>query len=83
MATSSNVAPHLEREIEGRISKAFARHEYPALRKIRVAVHEGHIVLSGCVCTFHEKQLATRCAQREAGNMEIRNKIDVPSPTPR
>ena len=83
MATSINGTTHAEREVAGRVSEAFARHEYPALRKIRVAVHDGHVVLSGCVCTFHEKQLATRCAQREVGNMEIRNKIDVPSPTPR
>lgn len=83
MTASTSLMTRAQQEIQRRIRRALDSGAYPSLRSVIVSVHDGRIVLSGCVCTFHEKQLATRCAQREAGNMEIHNMIDVPSPTPR
>lgn len=71
-----------DRELEQRVVDFLASRNYPALRDLSVSVHDGQVVLSGCVSSFHEKQLATSCAQSVAGALEVINKIDVPSHLP-
>ena len=83
MIASNQTAKLANRELELRIERLLAQQSYPSLRKLRVTVHPDHVLLSGCVATFHEKQIASCCAQQEAGPLEVVNKIDVPSHLPR
>ena len=69
-------------ELKGRVERFLADRNFPALKELHVSVHDGQVVLSGCVSTFHEKQLASSCAQRVAGVLEVINKIDVPAHLP-
>ena len=80
---SSNQTPQIAaRDIERRIRTLLAKQGYPALRSLSVTLHGDHVVISGCVSTFHEKQIATRCAQQVAGDVDVVNKVDVPSHLP-
>ena len=71
-----------DQELARRVENFLSTRNYPALRDLKVSVHDGCVVLSGCVSTFHEKQLATSCAQRVAGVLDVINKIDVPGHIP-
>ena len=71
-----------DRELERRVVEYLASRNYPALRDLNVSIHDGKVVLSGCVSSFHEKQLATSFTQSVAGALDVVNKIDVPSHIP-
>ena len=53
-------------DLEGRVRQFLSAANLPALRYIGVQVVGDSVVLSGCVRTFHEKQMATEFARRVA-----------------
>ena len=68
----------LKRRVEGFLLSR----NYPALRGLCITVQGGQVVISGSVSTFYEKQLASNCAQRVAGVLEVINEIIVPVQIP-
>ena len=68
-----------DQELERRVENFLFTRNYPALRDLQISVCEGTVILSGSVSTFHEKQMASSCAQRVAGVLEVINQIDVPA----
>ena len=64
-------------DLQRRVRQFFATANLPAVRHVGVEVKEDSIVLTGSVCTFYEKQMATEFARRVAGVVSIVNAIDV------
>ena len=52
------------------------RGEIP-LKKLRVDVCDGHVVIAGRVRTYYQKQLAGHCCQRVAGVRNLVNNVTV------
>ena len=67
--------PTLDRE--GRVRQFLALVNRPCLRDIKIQVVGDSVTLSGCVRSFHEKQLATEFVRRVAGVVGVLNRIDV------
>lgn len=66
-----------DRELERRIRNFLEGLNLPALRDLEVGVRHGTVVITGRVCTFYQKQLATSCCQRVAGVLCVRNEVGV------
>jgi osmotically-inducible protein OsmY len=49
----------------------------PALRRVRVEVENGVVIIEGRVGSFHERQLALACVRRVAGVRQIVDNIRV------
>jgi len=71
-----------DRELERRIKNFLEGLNLPALRDLEVEVRSGAAVITGRVCTFYQKQLATSCCQRVAGVLSVLNEVRV-TDTPR
>lgn len=55
----------------------FADSSYGALRKVSFEFSDGALVLCGLVPSYHLKQIALHIARRHAGQMPIKDCIDV------
>jgi osmotically-inducible protein OsmY len=64
-------------DLEGRVRLFFASAKRSSLRRIKVNIAGDAVVLSGCVQTYHEKQLATKFAQRVAGVVRVVNRVEA------
>lgn len=64
-------------DLEGRVRQFLALANRPCLRDIEVQVVGDSVILSGCVGTFYEKQLATEFVRRVAGVVGVLNRIEV------
>lgn len=64
-------------DLEGRVRLFLASAKRPRLRRIKVELVGDAVVLSGCVQTFYEKQLATEFAKRVAGVVSVVNRLEV------
>lgn len=49
------------------------------LRRLRIDVNDGQVVITGNVRTFYQKQLAGHCCQRVAGVQRVVNNVTVDS----
>jgi len=49
----------------------------PGLRHINIDVDGGHVVLSGQVQTFYERQLAGEFSRRVAGVLQVSDQLEV------
>jgi len=67
-------------ELERRIRSFLKGLNLPALGDLEVGVRHGAAVITGHVCTFYQKQLATSCCQRVAGVLSVRNEVSVADP---
>lgn len=67
-------------DLQRRIHNFLESRHYPGLRNLLIAVCGGQVVISGRVQSFHEKQLATNCAQRVAGVLQVINDVHVVPP---
>ncbi|MBX9792601.1 MAG: BON domain-containing protein [Pirellulales bacterium] len=65
------------RDLERRVRLFLASAKRPSLRRIKVELVGDAVVLSGCVQTFYEKQLATEFAKRVAGVVSVVNRLAV------
>ncbi|MBI2827201.1 MAG: BON domain-containing protein [Planctomycetia bacterium] len=65
-------------DLERRVRQFFLAARLPALRHVRIKVRHDRVLLTGCVQTFHEKQMATEFARRVAGVVNVVNSIEVP-----
>lgn len=77
MAGDSKDALQADQELRQRVQNFLASRNYPGLRTLEVIVDRGRVILSGRVSSFHEKQLATSCAQRVAGVIGVCNYVEV------
>lgn len=66
-----------DHELEGRVKNFLERLDPSALHQLQVEVRNGAAVVSGCVHTFYQKQLATSCCQRVAGVLNVLNEVRV------
>ena len=64
-------------DLEGRVRLFLSSANRPSLRQIEVDVSGDSVVLSGCVQTFYEKQLASEFARRVAGVVRVVNQVEV------
>ncbi len=53
------------------------RHQIPAIRRVRVDVHDGTVRICGRVQSFYERQLCLTCCQRHAGVRQVVDEIEV------
>lgn len=64
-------------DLERRVRQFFLAAHLPALRHVGVEVRHDGVLLTGCVQTFYEKQMATEFARRVAGVVHVVNSIEV------
>ena len=64
-------------EIRGGIERAFARHARLDASKVSIAVHDGHLTLSGSVSSLAEREEAEAAAWRAKGVTDVTNLIKV------
>lgn len=53
------------------------RHQIPAIRRVRVHVHDGTVRICGRVQSFYERQLCLTSCQRLAGVRPVVDEIEV------
>jgi osmotically-inducible protein OsmY len=53
------------------------RHQIPAIRRVRVHVHDGTVRICGRVQSFYERQLCLTSCQRHAGVRPVIDEIEV------
>ena len=53
------------------------RHQIPAIRRVRVDVHDGTVRICGRVQSFYERQLCLTCCQRQVGVRQVIDEIEV------
>jgi osmotically-inducible protein OsmY len=64
-------------EIKSQIERALVRSAEVDAHRIKVDVHGGHVILSGTVRSWAERQEAERAAWRAPGVTEVTNNIEV------
>jgi osmotically-inducible protein OsmY len=65
-----------DRDLEQMLMETL-RHQIPAIRRVRVHVHEGTVRICGRVQSFYERQLCLTCCQRQAGVRQVIDEIEV------
>jgi osmotically-inducible protein OsmY len=64
-------------DLEERITTFLHQRGEMPLRRLRIDVADGRVVISGRVRTFYQKQLAGHCCQRVAGVQHVVNNVTV------
>ncbi len=68
-------------ELQRRVRAFLAGRHYQALRRLRIDVEEGAVVLSGTLPTFHQRQIAVECARHVAGVLRVIDRLNVSDPS--
>lgn len=76
-ATQQAIGEENDAELKERILTFLHQRNEAPLRRIAVDVCRGHVVLSGRVRSFYQKQLAGHCCQRVAGVQQVDNNVTV------
>ncbi|MDZ4779708.1 MAG: BON domain-containing protein [Planctomycetia bacterium] len=69
-----------DRDLQCRVRAFLAGRHYQALRRLRIEVKDGTVVLSGALPTFHQRQIALECARHVAGVLRVIDRLDVSDP---
>lgn len=64
-------------DLQRRVRAFLAGRHYQALRRLRVGVEDGAVVLSGTVPSFHQRQVAFECAKHVAGVLRVIDRLHV------
>lgn len=64
-------------DLQCRVRAFLASRHYQALRRLRIDVENGAVVLSGTVPTFHQRQIACECARHVAGVLRVIDRLHV------
>jgi len=66
-----------DEDLKERITTFLHQREEPPLRRLRVDVSHGTVIVSGRVRSYYQKQLVTACCQRVAGVHHVVNDVTV------
>ena len=59
------------------VKQALARSGWPTIRFVSVRVDGQVVILSGCVKSYHEKQVAYCLARRVPGVYEVKDYVEI------
>jgi osmotically-inducible protein OsmY len=68
-----------DRRLAALVTARLRRSGYPFLWSVKCDAHEGIVILTGAVPTFHLKQIAQELAIHTLGVRQIRNRLHVTS----
>ena len=66
-----------DEDVHRRIRNFLHQRRVSALKRVKIDVCKGTVVISGRVSSFYEKQLCISCCQHVAGVIKLVDEVDV------
>ena len=75
MASSNTIAADETLEIQ--VERCIRQRTFGRIQRLLVAVHDGHVVVTGTAPTYYVKQLAVEAARRASQTWNLPLRVDI------